>query len=296
MPAIDRSGQPILVTGATGRQGGATAARLLADGWPVRALVRDTAAPAARALAASGATLCRGDLDDADSLRAALDGAHGLFAVTPDDLDGVRETRRGRHLAEAAAAAGTAHVVFTSVGGAERDTGISYWESKAEIERQIRALALPATVLRPVRFMENHSTPGLPLGGIRNGVLRHLFSPDVPVQLIAVADIAAFAALALADPDEYLGQALELAGDELTPEDTVRMISEHLGRPVGYRQIAPDEAGVDPGTRRAMASERGLWRADIPALRRRHPDLLDFRGWLARGGGAAIAALPEGTG
>ncbi|MFF3667060.1 NmrA family NAD(P)-binding protein [Microtetraspora malaysiensis] len=290
--AAIRSGKPLLVTGATGRQGGAAAARLLADGWPVRVLVRDPAAAAARELAAAGAELLQGDLDDPGSLKAAMAGAHGVFAVTPDDLDSEREVRRGRHLADAAAAAKVAHLVFASVGGAERGTGISYWESKWAIEQHIAALGLPATVLRPVRFMENHAIPGLGLGGISpDGVLRHLFAPDVPVQLIAVTDIGAFAALAFADPATYLGQALELAGDELSPDATARLISRHLGRQITYQQVAGEELNLSEDASRAFTAQRGLWRADIPALRHCHPDLLDFPTWLNQGGAEAIAAL-----
>ncbi|MFD8534241.1 NmrA family NAD(P)-binding protein [Streptosporangium canum] len=293
--AAIRSGRPILVIGATGRQGGAATAHLLADGWPVRVLVRDTAAAPARQLAAAGAEPLQGDLDDPGSLKAAMAGAHGVFAVTPDDPDSEREVRRGRHLADAAAAAGVAHLVFTSVGGAERGTGISYWESKWAIEQHIATLGLPATVLRPVRFMENHAIPGLGLGGISpDGVLRHLFAPDVPVQLIAVTDIGAFAALAFADPAAHLGQALELAGDELSPDATAHLISRHLGRQITYQQVAGEDLNLSEDASRAFTAQRGLWRADIPALRHRHPDLLDFPTWLNQGGADAIAALLDG--
>ena len=289
-PLATRTRGPVLVTGATGRQGGAAAAHLLADGWPVRVLVRDPAATAVRDLVAAGAEPFRGDLDDPGSLKAAMTGAHGVFAVTPDDLDGERETRRGRNLADAAAATGVAHLVFTSVGGAERGTGITYWESKWAVEQHIAALGLPATILRPVRFMENHTIPGLEFGGISaDGVLRHLFAPDVPVQLIAVTDIGAFAALAFGDPDTYLGQALELAGDELTPDATVRLISRRLARPITYQQV--EGPNLNDDTRRAFTAQHGLWQADIPTLRRLHPTLLDFPTWLTQGGTTAITAL-----
>lgn len=285
-------GGPILVAGATGRQGGAAAARLLADGWPVRVLVRDPAAPAARKLAVAGADPRQGDLDDPDSLESAMAGAYGVFGVTPDDMDDEREIRRGRNLAAAAAASGIGHLVFASVGGAERNTQIPYWESKWAIEQHIRALGLPATVLRPVRFMENHAIPGLPLGGISaDGVLRHFFAPDTPVQLIAVSDIGALAARAFADPASYVDQALELAGDELTPDTTVGLISRHLGREITYQQITAEDDHLSEHARRAITNPRGIWQADIPALRRRHPALLDFPTWLDRGGADAIAAL-----
>ncbi|MEO3876416.1 NmrA/HSCARG family protein [Nonomuraea sp. B12E4] len=285
----------VLVIGATGRQGGAAAAHLLAAGLPVRALVRDPEAPAAKALRARGAELRVGNLDDPGSLARAAAGAYGVFGVTPDDEDPEREVRRGHDLAEAAMAAGVAHFVFASVGGAERGTGISYWESKWRIEQHIRALGLPATILRPVRFMENHAIPGLPVGGIVDDELRHLFDPETPVQLIAVTDIGAFARLALTRPADYLGEAIELAGDELTPSHTVRLISDSLGREITYRQVPGDGLGLSRDAERALAGERGVWQADIAGLRERHPGLLDFRTWLRHGGTEQIRALPAGT-
>ncbi|WP_405143408.1 NmrA/HSCARG family protein [Sphaerisporangium sp. NBC_01403] len=295
MDIADKTRKTILVTGATGRQGGATAAHLLAGGWPVRALVRDPETPAAQALGRAGAELFTGDLDDHGSLAAATAGTYGVFGVTPDDDDAEREIRRGHALAEAAAAAGIAHVVFASVGGAERGTGISYWESKWQIEQHIHALSLPATILRPVRFMENHTIPRLPLGGIVDGVLTHLFDPDVPVQLIAADDIGAFAALAFTRPAAYLGEAIEIAGDELTPLQTVSLISDVLEREITYRQVPVDAVGLGEDAARAFANERGLWQADIPALRERHPALLDFATWLKRGGAAQIEKLFTGA-
>ncbi|MEU4546624.1 NmrA/HSCARG family protein [Nonomuraea dietziae] len=282
--------KPILVTGATGRQGGATAAQLLEAGWPVRVLVRDPDAPAAKALEAEGAELRVGDLDDPGSLAEAVAGVHGVFGVTPDDLEVEREVRRGRALVDAAAAAGVSHFVFASVGGAERGTGIPYWESKWRIEQHIRALGLPSTILRPVRFMENHTIPGLPVGGIVGGELRHLFDPDTPVQLIAVADIGVFSRLAFTRPQDYIGQAVEIAGDELTPVQAVELISQSLGRRITYRKVAVDGLGLGE-VERTFPGGRGLWRADIAALRERHPGLLDFGTWLRRGGAGQIEAL-----
>ncbi|WP_283134492.1 NmrA/HSCARG family protein [Rhizohabitans arisaemae] len=281
--------KPILVTGATGQQGGAAAAHLLAAGWPVRALVRDPDSPAAQALQAQGADLRIGDFDDVESLVKAADGAHGIFAVTTNDLDVEREVRRGRALADTAKAAGVAHLVFTSVGGAERDTKVPFWESKWEIEQYIHSLGLPATVLRPVRFMENHAYAG-PVGGIVDGELLHFFPPESPVQLIAVTDIGAFAALAFTHPQEYLGQSIELAGDELTPLQAVDLVSQAVGHAITYRRVSADLLGVGP---EAVASfeKYGVWQADIPALRRRHPGLLDFPTWLKQGGADRVRAI-----
>jgi uncharacterized protein YbjT (DUF2867 family) len=286
--------QTVLVTGATGQQGGATARRLLADGWPVRALVRDPASPAARKLSAAGAELVTGDMADRDALDAAVQGAYGVFSVQParqaphfnDD-----EVRLGVNVADAAHAAGVRHLVYTSVGGADRATGISHWNTKWEIEQHIRRLDLPATILRPVQFMENHASQMYGVTG--EAALIRMIPASMSVQLIAVTDIGAFAALAFANPGFYLGQALELAGDELPRAELVAAISRATGRvlevePLPREVLSRLGVNVDDVDK---ATSFGGWQADITALRKLHPDLMDFETWLSHEGRAAFATL-----
>lgn len=214
-----------LVAGATGQQGGAATTHLLAAGWDVHALVRTPDSDAAVRLARSGVTLVSGDLESPEALERAMRPVSAVFAVTPNETAPEREIAQGTNLVDAALRNDVRHFVFASVGAAERSTGLPFWESKWEIERHLSASGLPATVLRPVRFMENH-TMRAPLGGIDDGELAHVFAPEVPVQLIAVDDIGAFVALALANPEEYVGQAIELAGDELPSTRIVELISK----------------------------------------------------------------------
>ncbi|MBB5916006.1 uncharacterized protein YbjT (DUF2867 family) [Nocardia transvalensis] len=284
--------ETVLVTGATGTQGGAAARALLRCGWRVRALVRDPEAEGARALAAAGADLVRGDMGDRAAMDAAVAGVHGVFSVqptagypgTPPGFTTGDELRLGRTVADAAAAAHVAHFVYASVGSADADHGIRRWQSKAELETYAAGLGLPTTVLRPVRFMENQIDPRF---GLRDGVLTDVIHPDVPVQLIAGTDIGEFAALAFTQPDEYLGTTVELAGDELTMTGIAEAMSTAVGHTVDYRAI-PREAltNQDPDALAGyeFANHRGGWHADIPALRTRHPALMDFSTWLEREG------------
>ncbi|RJL35270.1 NmrA/HSCARG family protein [Bailinhaonella thermotolerans] len=286
----------ILVTGATGTQGSATARGLLAAGHRVRALVRDPAGPAARALAAAGAEPVRGDMGDRASLDAATRGVDGVFSVQPTlGYPGVPpgftlddELRYGRNVADAAAAAGVRSFVYASVGAADAPHGITRWQTKHTLERYARDLGLPLTALRPVRFMENQVHPQM---GVRDGVLADVFLPHVPVQLIAAADIGAFATLAFTRPSEYAGRTIELAGDELTMPQIARAMERALGRPITYRHIPREEllgrdadavAGYD------FANHGGGWHADIAVLRKEHPALMDFATWLDREGAAAF--------
>jgi uncharacterized protein YbjT (DUF2867 family) len=289
----------ILVTGATGKQGGAAARHLLHHGRPVRALVRDPEAAAARALAEAGAQLVRGDFDDPESVTAAMEDIEGVFAVPPAeygpagwDID--LEIARGIALVDAAAAAGVRHVVFASIASMPGRTFMGEG-GKRRIESHIAASGMAWTHLRPVRFMENYLLRDSIVDGIHNGLHRHLFHPEHRMQVIAVEDIGVFAAMAFADPDRFHGLTLELAGDELTPAAAAAAITAATGRTVRYEQV-PREAAAAIGpeiaaTRDVMNGDRS-WAADLPALRELHPGLRTFDTWLKEGGADRIASLP----
>ncbi|MFJ2839069.1 NmrA family NAD(P)-binding protein [Nocardia sp. NPDC087230] len=292
------SALPVLITGATGKQGGATAGKLLADGHPVRALVRDPAAPAARALAEAGAELAIGDFDDPASLRAAATGVRAVFLVPPVDYgpsgwNAGDEGRRGVAMVDAARAAGTDQIVFTGVAalGSADSWG---QEGKRRIEDAVAASGLRYTVLRPVRFMDNYLLRGSPVDGIRaGGEHRHLFPADQPLQMVALADIAAFAALAFAAPADWHGRTLELASEAITPVAAAAAIAEATGRAIHYREIDESEAeaiGPQLGNTWRLIRETGGWHADLPALRALYPGLTTLREWLATGGAAKISA------
>ncbi|MEV6373321.1 NmrA/HSCARG family protein [Micromonospora musae] len=281
------------MTGATGQQGGATARRLIADGWHVRALVRNPVGAAAQELARLGAELVTGDMDDRGSLDAALQGAYGAFSVQPSLIPpgfAENELQRGVNVAEAARDAAVQHLVYTSVGSAHRKTGIPHWEIKFQIEQHIRSLGIPFTILRPVMFMENHGDPAY--GLTAEHAVVETIPPNAIVQLIALDDIGAFAALAFGDPGRYLGKAIELAGDELTRDQILGAISRATGRTLPQRLVAPDQPAPDGVTDEPVAF--GGWQAEIPALRALHPGLMNFDTWLARTGASRIRSLLDG--
>ncbi|GHO97884.1 hypothetical protein KSF_079320 [Reticulibacter mediterranei] len=272
----------ILVLGATGQQGGAVAQQLATNGWTVRALVRDLARGDHRsdlAFNQPGIEVVRGDLDDLNSLNTAMKGTHGVFSVQPVS-DPATEIRRGKLVADAAKQAEVAHVVYSSASGADRNTGIPPFEAKGEIERYLRLLDLPATILRPPMFMENFrfllqeqhgQTTLLSMGG----------TLQTKMQMVAVHDIGAFAAIAFNYPATYQGKAIELAGDELTFAQITEVLGRFLGRPVAYH-VVEQHTNVD-GKRITEFFEREGFRADITALRQIHPQLLSLDAWLRQG-------------
>ncbi|MEV4116924.1 NmrA/HSCARG family protein [Nonomuraea sp. NPDC049695] len=295
MPERNRN-KVILVTGATGRQGGAVAARLLADGWTVRALTRSPDSRQAKELAAAGAQIAQDRPGDRAALEAAMTGIQGVFSVqagvlgaSPVPYDA--EVARGRLIADVALAAGAAHLVFSSVAGATLAEGVRAFEPKLRIEHHLQRIGAPATILRPASFMDNYADPAFGLG---SGALATPLAADVPEQLIALADIGAFAALAFDDPTSYLGRAVDIAGDELTPPRIARALSTALGRDVPYVPIPVEVIQAQNATFAEAVdflNRNGGYGADLARARVLHPGLLTFDRWLATGGAARIAAL-----
>lgn len=230
--------QLIVVTGATGQQGGATARALLTAGHSVRAMTRKPDGEAARALAGLGAQVVRGDMDDAASLERALAGAWGVFAVQNTWEAGVEgEEQQGKRIAEVAKAVGVQHYVYTSVGSAHRKTGIPHFDNKARVEEKVRALGFPSwVIIRPVFFMENFLSPWFK-PGIDGGQLAAGMKPTTPLQMIAVRDIGEYGRLAFERHAELSGTAIDIAGDALTMPQAAEIISRAGGRQVVHFQV-----------------------------------------------------------
>lgn len=271
----------ILVSGATGQQGGAVLRHLLDIGFHVRVLTRNPNQTTARDLAESGVEVFKGDFMERDSLDRALDGVHGAFSVQNAHSAGIEgEIEQGKAFADAAKDANVKHFVYTSVGGAERNTGIPHFDSKGEIEKHIHSIGLPATILRPVFFMNNWTRFKETILG---GQLLSPLSPDTKLQQIAVDDIGFFAALAFADPDKWIDQAIEIAGDELTMTETAETFSHALDQKVEFVQVPWDkweeQAGEEMTTMYRWFEEKG-YQADIKKLRDLHPGLKNLTSFL----------------
>lgn len=228
----------VLITGATGQQGGATARELLAAGWRVRAMTRKPDGERARALAQLGAEIVAGDLDDAPSLARALAGAWGVYAVQNTWEAGVdREEQQGKRLAGLAREAGVQHYVYASVASAHRATGIPHFDNKWRVEETVRSLEFPTHVIvRPVFFMENLVGPWFLNGDVMGAGL----APTTPVQMIAVEDIGKYGRLAFERAD-LANRAIDIAGDTVTMARAAAAIGEARGRAITFVQYPIEE-------------------------------------------------------
>jgi uncharacterized protein YbjT (DUF2867 family) len=281
---MEHAEKTILVFGATGQQGGAVASHLLQDGWKVRALVRNPKSDQAQALGQRGIELVQGDLNQPSSLLEAMKGVYGVFSVQTFLADGgtVAETRQGKAVADAAQEAGVRHLVYSSVGGAERKTGIAHFESKWQIEEHIRTLGLPATILRPVFFMSNLLQYGVKEEADGSLTLTQALRPQTRLQMIAAEDIGAFAALAFAHPETFLGKAIEIAGDALTPLEMAERVERTTGKATRFVELPLEQLRSFDAETAIMYDwfNQSGYQADLPALQKLHPEPLTLEAWL----------------
>ena len=201
----------VLVTGATGKQGGHLVDELVARGHSVRALTRKPDSPAAAALAKRGVTIVTGDFEDPKGLERAARSVDTVFAMsTPYERGPETEIREGINILRAAASAGVTHLVYTSVAGADRASGIPHFDSKFAVEKEIQRSGVPFTIVAPVFFMENFLADWM-LAGIAKGSIAMALPATRRLQQIAVADIARFTALVIERRGNFLGKRIDIA-------------------------------------------------------------------------------------
>ena len=231
------SKRTVLVTGATGQQGGAVARTLLSRGHSVKALTRRPDSDAARLLASAGANIVAGDLADAASVIDAAKGVDTMFLMGNSYERGTEEeTRQGIIAADAAKAAGVGHLVYSSVADADKKTGIPHFESKYRVEQHVARLGIPYTISAPVAFMENAVAPWS-AGTLSQGIQAFALPAQRPLQLVALADIGAFVAALVERRESVFGRRFDFAGEELTGEEQAKILSEAIGRPITYQEI-----------------------------------------------------------
>ncbi|KAK4984646.1 hypothetical protein LTR66_008426 [Elasticomyces elasticus] len=289
----------LLVTGATGKQGGALISALLSkpnQPFEIYALTRNTASRSAQALASKpGTKLVKGDLEDCPAIFREIEKPWGVFSVQLPLPNAKVEEKRGKALTDAAIKAGVRHLVYTSGdrGGNERSerdpTNVPHFVSKYNIEKDIREKAdaskqgMTWTILRPVAFMENLTPDFI---GKAFATLWWLNGADQKLQLISTVDIGIVAAEAFlnAESEEFRNKAISLAGDELAPVDANAIFKKQVGAdmPTTY-------SFVGRLIRFGLKEQLGLmfdwfkaqgFGADVAGLKKRYPGTQDFSTWL----------------
>ena len=281
-PTAEAEPKIVLVTGATGTQGGAVARELLERGYQVRALTRSPETKRARALSQLGAKLVQGDFNDAESIAAAMDGVYGVFAVTLFWIDGYDgEVNQGKRLIDSAVRSGVKHFVLTSVAGADQSTGIPHFESKWEVEQYLHQSGLNWSIVRPVEFMDNW------LGSLeqfKEGRFMDPRSPESSHQWIAASDIGFFVAEAFDNPVQWFSVTKEIAGDQLTIGALAGLLSEVFGKDITHELVTWEAFESDAGEEMTIMYrwfESDGYAVDLAKLRERYPGLVTARKFLA---------------
>lgn len=287
--------RPVLITGATGGQGGSAAAHALKKGLRVRALVRDPDSEAARSLAASGIELARGDFNDDDALANAMEGVRGVFSMQQDGAP-LSEFRK---VLDAALAAGVEQFVHSTVSGVPQQEEIygrdadelkpDYWPSKINQERWVRsarfryhAFLRPSLILDNLALRANFLYPRLATAGD----ILIAMPPDQHLSFVSYDTIGRTAAEMLADPERFKGAELELADAYIGYAELACLLESISGKPVSVTSVHPDEAvalGLPP---RVARSHVWLTEVGYPA----RPEILERYGiqplrvsdWISR--------------
>ena len=276
----------VLVTGATGNQGGSVVQALLARGHRVRGLTRNAASPAAEGLRQQGVEVVVGDFTDQDSLVRAAEGVDAVYTMTTPFEQGVKiETAQGITITNAAKTARIGHLVYSSVADADKATGIPHFDSKYEVEKHIVASGIPHTIIAPTYFMDNLMLPWT-LPGLREGKLALGMPGTRALQQISVTDIGAFAAAVIERGNAVSGQRFDIAGDELAGEEMVAILSRVTGQNIRYEGFPADMLRTQNEDLALMYEwfDHTGYSADIAGLRRDFPEVgwHDFETWVRK--------------
>lgn len=267
----------ILVTGATGRQGGAIARVLVARGHRVRTMTRKPDSLEARELRKIGAEVVSATFDDRMAMERVARGVDVIFAMsTPYEAGPAVEVSQAFGLLQASKAAGVRRIIYSSVASANQNTGIPHFESKMRVEQYLPTLNVPWTIVAPVFFMENFISPSF-VPGLRQGKLMMPLPATHKLQMIAVADLAAFVGRVLESPADFEGKRIELASDNRSGMEAAEILARAAGRETVYEELPLDQARAaseDTAKMYAWFRERGH-SVDIDGLRRDYPSI----GW-----------------
>lgn len=265
----------VVVTGATGQQGGSVTTALLNQGYSVRALTRNTSSASALALQDRGVEVVQGDFADQESLVAAASGVDSVFFMTTPFEAGVdAETKQGLTMIAALKEAGVQHVVYSSVASADKATGIPHFDSKYEVEKVLVDSGLNYTIVAPVYFMENLLFPQTK-EGITNGTVAMAVPETTPLQQIAVSNIGEFVAAVIERGDAVYGQRYDIAGDELNGTELTSLVSGATHKDQSYMALSPEvfrSFGDDMVIMFEWFATDG-YSTDIAALKRDFPEV-----------------------
>ncbi|CCA74952.1 hypothetical protein PIIN_08932 [Serendipita indica DSM 11827] len=227
------SKQIIVVFTATGRTGGGMINAILKDGqFAARAVTRNPESDAAKALAAKGVQVVKGDLSEPASIEAALSGAYGVFGAFDT------EEKQGKDLVDAAKKGGTKHFVCTTLD--HSDYKVTHFETKADVDDYLKESGVPRTSLYTSFFLENIRFPQMiKINRSADGtvILDVPFKTDGQIPMIFAGDIGKAALVAFKNPQQWIGKDFKIVTEWATPRDIAKTIESELGEKVTINEV-----------------------------------------------------------
>lgn len=296
----DAQSRTIVVTGATGLQGGAVTRHLLRQGWHVRALTRNAQSQKARTLSALGAEIIQGDLMDPASLVPIFQNAYGVFSVQNPIISGVEgEIRQGKHVADVSMQTNVQHLVYSSAGVGGKGTGVPSWESKQVIEDHIKSLNLPLTIVRPMAFMELMTEAKFFPAVSTWHLMPKLMGSERKIGWLCTEDLGAIVAKAFADPTRFISQELNLATDVKSINECRTIYRTVMGRNPPYFPLPVwlfkrfGFVGKDLSVMWRWL-RTAVFELDVRSTLALHPDAFTIQSWLSRRKDAKANAIYNG--
>ena len=265
----------VLVIGATGNQGGAVVQSLLPKGYNIRTLTRKPDSDAAKKLTEQGVEVLKGDFSDSESLLKAATGMDTIYAMTtPFEAGTETEVKQGIAIADAAKKANVGHFIFGSVASADQKTNIPLFDSKYEVEKHIISLDIPYTISAPVFFMDNHLSPWF-LPALKEGKVKLAMPASRPLQQVSVKNIGAFVATLIERREKVFGKRIDIAGDELTGEETAAVLSKASNQDIKYEGFDPEFMKKDNADFAKMFEwfDKVGYSVDIEKLKQDYPEV-----------------------
>ena len=274
----------VFVTGATGNQGGGVVKRLIANQFHVKALTRDPGSTKTHKLIDKNLEYVKGDLNDINSYREYMPGVDAVFSVQSGENGINAEIKQGKELANMAKQIGVKHFIYSSVAGADLHTGIPHWESKHQIEKHIKEIGLPFTILRPTYFYENYLFPQVK-SRILKGKLVTPLKGDKVLQLMSATDVGEMCLTILNTPENFTSKTITMANEQLTHLQVAEIFSEVMGRKIKYNKLPSIITRLAMGKNLFkmfswLNNNSAIFIQDIEGSSKEYPKKLGIKKWI----------------
>ncbi len=288
----------ILVTGATGAQGGSVARALLQhNNFSVRIFTRNAQSPQAIALEAAGAEIFQGDLEDTASLAKAVEGCYGVYGVTNFWEHFEKEAVHGRNLINAVMHAGVEHFIFHTLPDYQKISNgmyrVPHCDIKASLQHYAASVGIPATFIHMAFYYENFLSFFPPQKGADGKFHVGFPQGDTKLAMASVEDLGYVVAAIFNHPSDYIGRTVGVVGDDQPCQSYAASMSAHMQQDIQYSHIPYENYAAlgFPGAEElaAMFEVQRLFikgrQQDLEESRSLYPGMRSFDQWMAENKG-----------